>query len=290
LRIVAAALIVGLQCLIESTGNYTFFNLLTIALCLLLLDDQFMFCARKFVLAWWKPAQAEGVSPESGGAPAVAKINADENETDRDNVQETEIDAASRPRQPVRTFIRQNGFICCAAFLLVGLDLTHVTGLALPPFDYLAAVTSPFGISNGYGLFAVMTTARDEIIIEGSNDKVTWLAYELPFKPGDLRRPPPIVAPLQPRLDWQLWFASLSNYEQEPWLGHLMFKLLKGTPEVERLFRFDPFAGSAPKFIRASMYTYTFTDLQTLFQTGAWWRRTYKGPYFPVAALNGPAQ
>ncbi len=39
LRLMAAGLIIFLQIVIAITGNYCFFNLLTIALCLLLIDD-----------------------------------------------------------------------------------------------------------------------------------------------------------------------------------------------------------------------------------------------------------
>ena len=74
---------------------------------------------------------------------------------------------------------------------------------------------SPFGIANNYGLFAVMTTARDEIIVEGSNDGSRWLPYEFKYKPGDVYRAPPVIAPLQPRLDWQMWFAALGTYREQ---------------------------------------------------------------------------
>ena len=83
---------------------------------------------------------------------------------------------------------------------LLGVMTRHVPDEGVA-FLYLLA---PFRIVNTYGLFAVMTTERPEIIIEGSNDGETWLPYEFPFKAGDLNQAPPFVAPLQPRLDWHV--------------------------------------------------------------------------------------
>jgi hypothetical protein len=87
------------------------------------------------------------------------------------------------------------------------------------------AWTAPIEVVNSYGLFAVMTTTRPEIVFEGSNDQQNWQEYELPYKPGDVHRGLPVIAPLQPRLDWQLWFAALSNEQQDPWVGVLALRL-----------------------------------------------------------------
>ena len=38
-------------------------------------------------------------------------------------------------------------------------------------------------------------------------------------------------APHQPRLDWQMWFAALGRYEHNPWLIHLIYRLLVGQKE-----------------------------------------------------------
>ena len=74
----------------------------------------------------------------------------------------------------------------------------------------------PYRTFNSYGLFAVMTTERHEIIVEGSNDGVNWLPYEFKYKPGDVMKRPGFVAPYQPRLDWQMWFAALGDYQHNP--------------------------------------------------------------------------
>jgi hypothetical protein len=75
----------------------------------------------------------------------------------------------------------------------------------------------PFRSVNHYGLFAVMTTSRPEIVVQGSTDGQNWLDYGFKYKPGDLKRRPGFVAPHQPRLDWQMWFAALGSYQNNSW-------------------------------------------------------------------------
>ncbi len=126
----------------------------------------------------------------------------------------------------------------------------------------LVARLAPFGVVNSYGLFASMTTVRIEIEVQGSNDGEKWETYEFRYKPGDPRRAPPWVAPHQPRLDWQMWFAALGNYRQNPWFSNFMARLLSASPEVLRLLERDPFGGIRPKYVRALAYEYHFSDIQ----------------------------
>jgi len=148
----------------------------------------------------------------------------------------------------------------------------------------------PFRLVNGYGLFAVMTTERPEIIVEGSDDGVTWRAYEFKWKPGDVRRPPCFVAPHQPRLDWQMWFAALSYYQGTPWFHQFLLRLLGNSPDVLGLLRTNPFPDKPPRFIRAVVYEYRFTDFAGRRATGAWWRRESRGLYSPVLSLRDPTR
>src|SRR5262249_821960 len=135
---------------------------------------------------------------------------------------------------------------------------------------------------NSYGLFAVMTTTRPEIVIEGSNDSETWLAYEFRYKPGDVNRAPQIVEPHQPRLDWQMWFAALGSYQQNRWFSNLMVRVLQGEPSVLRLLRYNPFPGTPPRYARARLYIYHFTH----WRERAWWTREEHGLYFPAVSLK----
>jgi hypothetical protein len=126
-----------------------------------------------------------------------------------------------------------------------------------------------------------MTTERNEIVIEGSNDKENWYEYKLPYKPQDLNEAPKTIEPFQPRLDWQMWFASLSNYQQNQWYINLMIRLLQGSEDVTKLFANNPFPNTPPKFIRGAFYNYKFTSLEERERTGHYWKREYLGLYSP---------
>ena len=127
-----------------------------------------------------------------------------------------------------------------------------------------------------------MTTTRPEILIEGSDDGSTWRPYEFRYKPGDPERRPRFVAPHQPRLDWQMWFAALGSYEENPWLVRLVGRLLEGSPEVLGLLAHNPFPEHPPRYVRAALFDYRFTSSEERHRTGAWWRREAKGLYLPA--------
>jgi hypothetical protein len=131
-----------------------------------------------------------------------------------------------------------------------------------------------------------MTTTRREIVIEGSDDGQQWKPYEFRYKPGDINRGLPWVAPYQPRLDWQMWFAALSSFRENPWFSQLMVRLLQGEPAVTRLLATNPFPDKPPRFIHAITYDYHFTDWSTRRRTGAIWTRRYNGEYFPQVSLR----
>jgi hypothetical protein len=143
-------------------------------------------------------------------------------------------------------------------------------------YNYVA----PFRSINGYGLFAVMTTTRHEIVLQGSMDGVKWETYEFKYKPGAADRPPPFVAPYMPRLDWQMWFAALGDVQSSPWMAQLALRLFQAEPDVLALLARDPFDGKPPRYLRANLDDYRFTDFAELRKTGNWWRSEPKGIYF----------
>jgi len=250
LRAVGGCAIIAFQIMIALTGNYTFFNVLTIALCIPLFDDM---AIRRLL-----PARLRQSAMPAPYLRAVWKRAAP-------------------------------GIVGGIIFMGSGtlfIDQLSPVSVVPAPLYVSARTLSRYGIVNTYGLFAVMSTSRQEIVIEGSNDGVTWLAYEFTFKPGDTRRAPPWVAPHQPRLDWQMWFAALGSYQNNPWFVNLMFRLLKGQPEVLALLANNPFPARPPKFIRAILYDYTFTDVYTLQKDGTWWTRSEEGLYFPEASID----
>lgn len=133
-------------------------------------------------------------------------------------------------------------------------------------------------LANTYGAFGTVTRDRHEVIIEGTADEeltpdTVWREYELKGKPGDPARRPRQVAPYHLRLDWQLWFASLSTRYAAGWLPALVTKLLAGEQHVRALFRHDPFPDSPPSFVRARLFHYRFTTRQERRDTGDWWVR-----------------
>jgi hypothetical protein len=134
----------------------------------------------------------------------------------------------------------------------------------------------PFRSVNAYHLFAHMTLVRREPVIEGSMDGVTWLPYELRYEPGDPDRPPPFVAPHQPRVDFQLWFLLLGPPDAR-WFERLLDRVLHAPDVVAPLFARDPFPETPPRFVRVAVYRYRFTDFATRAATGAWWRRDLLG-------------
>ena len=238
--------LVGLQMLIILTGNYCFFNLLAIALCLLLIDD-----------VTWKGLLTKRFMP------TIRFIE-----------------------QPPRRYKR----ICIAivATLLLLLSGIRFTGQLFRDARFPdVAWIAPFRSVNTYGLFADMTESRPEIIVEGSNDRITWETYQFRWKPGDLTATPKWVAPHQPRLDWQMWFAALQgSYQRTPWFLNFMGALLQGKPKVLQLLADNPFPDTPPRYIRATLYDYRFTDLATKRLKGTWWHREWKSIYCPAISLR----
>jgi len=245
-RLIAFFGITGFQLLIIFTGNYCFFNLLAIGLCLTLLDDgHLVFMGNIF--------------------SSVEKI-----------------------REGGIFYKILTGLAGVLVFIVSsGLMADEFARIPLPkPVEKLIEWESPFRSINNYGLFAVMTTQRNEIILEGSNDGEQWLAYEFRYKPGDVNQAPRWVMPHQPRLDWQMWFAALGSWRENQWLISLMQRLLQGEPSVERLLAVDPFAGHPPKYIQAVFWDYHFTDFKTRGPNGPWWQREIKGLYCPTVSLH----
>ena len=249
-RQAACGVFVFLMILISLTGNYCFFTLLTAGLCLLLLDDLFL---ARFFPKWLRPAVPAPVAPGRSSVARSAGVAA----------------------------------LAIAILLLSGAETAvRLFRVRRMPLAGLLQWASPLRSVNSYGLFAVMTRTRPEIIVEGSNDGGTWLAYEFKWKPGDLKRRPAFAAPHQPRLDWQMWFAALGDYRDNPWFVGFLLRLLRGSPEVAALLDKNPFPDKPPRFIRAGLYQYHFTDIATRRATGEWWRRERTGVYCPEISLR----
>ena len=307
-RQIACGAFALLMLLISLTGNYCFFNLLTVALCVLLLDDVFVLRLLPASVAAFVrtrlPSPAEpALQPREAGQSAPASCSAGPCSRPT-NPPAAPPEAGSRPAAAPVMFpswegsgmglgvaVRTAALSVLAAFIMVvsvtetAARLFRARNLPQPLLGLLQWV-SPLRTINTYGLFAVMTTTRPEIVVEGSNDRLTWLTYHFKWKPGDPKRRPAFVAPHQPRLDWQMWFAALGDYRGNPWFVNFLVRLAQGSPEVLALVEKNPFPEQPPRYLRAVLYEYHFTDWATRRATGNWWRRERKGLYCPEIALR----
>lgn len=149
-----------------------------------------------------------------------------------------------------------------------------------------------FHLVNSYGLFRVMTGVggRPEVSVEGSfSGDSDWQPYDFYFKPARLDTSPPIVIPHQPRLDWQMWFAALGKYKENPWFVSLVYRLLKNQKEVVDLFAHNPFPKDPPKFIRARRFKYRYSPFDSSKRKKNphhWWKRKRVGDYMPSMSLQ----
>ncbi len=254
IRFAAAAALAGFQVVIMTTGNYGFFNLLSLALCVLVLDD-----------GVWPKAWRSRFGRGDGGA------------------------AGKRDRERAGRW--PTSVVAPAVAVVFGVSLVSLFGALrwnpswMEPLPTLYRLQAPLRLVNPYGLFAIMTTRRPEIVMEGSADGVEWRPYEFRWKPGEVARQPEFMAPHMPRLDWQMWFAALGDVRREPWFLRFSERLLQGSPPVLALLEKNPFPHSPPGYVRAALYDYRFSDAATRRATGAWWTREPRGLYCPVLTL-----
>jgi hypothetical protein len=97
---------------------------------------------------------------------------------------------------------------------------------------------------------------------------------------------PPQIAPYQLRLDWQMWFASMSSANEYPWTLNLEWKLLHNHAGAVSLFANNPFPDKPPKYIRAVLYRYAFAKPGNA--QGLWWTREKLGDWIPAMSANDP--
>jgi uncharacterized membrane protein YphA (DoxX/SURF4 family) len=245
-RGVAVAVLVATQAGIFLTANYGFFNPLTIVLCLFALDDDH--------LAWVATRLGRTLAP-ARGAPAPE-------------------------RQDLLALRIFGGGVLAAVSVLPFAPFIPVA----PPRAALRLLHSTRTI-NAYHLFVHMTLVRKEVVIEGSEDGERWESYELRWKPGDVDRAPPFVAPHQPRVDFLFWFLTLGR-GSDPWFQRLARAVQDDPDAVAPLFSRNPFP-RGPRFVRVSVWRYVFTDLATRRATGAWWTRTFEGASNAIEKRGG---
>jgi predicted DCC family thiol-disulfide oxidoreductase YuxK len=249
LRFFAAFGTLLLQICILITGNYNWFNLQTMLLCLPLFDDAAIQKILPRRLARLQPVGAENRAPRRAVTVVVSAL----------------------------------------ALLIVFYSLVQMDKRfgGNPPVVAQAVdrIIEPLHIVSGYGLFAVMTTKRDEIVIEGSDDGFEWREYEFRYKPGEVARRPRWNIPYQPRLDWQMWFAALDNPQRLLWFRLFVQRLLENEPAVTALLEKNPFPDKPPEYVRAQFYDYSYAGSEEKAK-GLWWDRRLLGLYFPMVHLK----
>jgi hypothetical protein len=265
------------------TANYTFLNYLVLSLGFLLLDDR---CVRSLLPSRLcnRLPMPEAIPRRENHPRAVESLSI----LCTPDATTEETTSSTRAKDwSFRAFLRLAG-VCVSAVVLswIGYATTaemirlEWPDLPLPTTPVVAL--EPLRIANEYGLFAVMTRGRYEIEFQGSNDGQQWTPYLFRYKPQALDEAPGIYAPYQPRFEWNLWFASLGDWEQNNLVPETQERLLENDPDVLALFKGNPFAQAPPRFVRAVLWQYWFTSIEEKRRTGNWWRRNLLGLYAPV--------
>jgi hypothetical protein len=272
------------------TANYTFLNYLVLILAFLLLDDRFLM--QFFPAKWKQPLLGRSITLPTEPAPLAVdqlSILAPPSSPSTDEATARK-DAPRDPWQNIRSWVAPLRVAVTAVLLTWIFYATTaqlvwmVTPAPLPTSP--VALLDPLRIANRYGLFAVMTRGRYEIEFQGSNDGQTWIAYPFRHKPQELDKPPRIYAPYQPRLDWNLWFASLGEWRDNPMVLRTQRRLLSNDPDVLALFAANPFPQGPPRQVRAVLWQYWFTSMAEKREHGPWWRRELLGLYAPAIQLG----
>ena len=247
-RHIAGVLLVSFQVILILSGNLSFLNWLTIVPMLACFDDSF-----------WRRILPRRLVACAERAAAEAK--------------------------PLRS---QQIAVTALAIVVAWLSLYPVANL----LSQRQAMNTSFDrlhLVNTYGAFGSVGKERYEIVFEGTADSAVtettqWEEYEFKAKPGHPKRRPPIVAPYQPRIDWQIWFAAMSTPQNYPWTVHFVWKLLHNDAGTLSLLANNPFPDAPPRFIRAEFYRYEFAAPNG--PGGAWWKRIRVGAWLPAMSID----
>lgn len=246
IRTGVAVLVIVFQVLLFLTGNFAFFNLLTAAIFAFLIPDS-------WYLTFFK------LSPEIF---AFVKF---------DN---SKVLFAVALSSLAAIHLALNVFWFVHIFNLPAKG----TRFLLP----LVRLMYPFKICNSYGLFAVMTKQRFELILQGSVDGVNWQTYQFKSKPTSAQSWPTQIAPLHPRFDWQLWFCSLADFEQSPWLNNLIARIFWQSEDVLSLFKTNPFANQEVLHLRFQKLELRPNGILEILKTKTWYHEISRQNFGPI--------
>ena len=250
LRHLAGVLLISFQFILILSGNLSFLNWLTIVPAIACFDDSFF----KKILPRWIIKKSEYA------------------------------------RENQKTYSWQPYISWSLVILIAMLSIPVIQNL-LSLHQYMNTSFTSIPIVNTYGAFGSIGKERYELILEGTTDEVItsktlWKEYEFKAKPGNIYRHLPIIAPYQPRIDWQIWFAAMESPQQNPWLIHLIWKLLDNDKDALGLLANNPYSNNPPKYIRVQFYKYQFNKPGE--KSGAVWSRTYIGEWLPPLSRTNP--
>nr|VFJ88885.1 MAG: Lipase maturation factor [Candidatus Kentron sp. LFY] len=240
-RVTAALLTIVMQLSIIATSNHNFINLLTILLCLLLLDDR--------IVARFVPERLRERLMKRKRQKATPKVPT--------IVLAVAIFGTSLP-----------------------LTASMVTGIE-PSGSFLQVIhfARGYGLGAIYHVFPTMQTERLELVIEGSANGRHWWPYRFRYKPNDTDTAPRFIVPHQPRLDWMMWFVPTQAPMIIDWFERFLWRLAQNEPTVTALLEENPFADEPPRFLRILAYRYRFTTPEERKKTGEWWQAEYLGRF-----------
>ena len=244
-RLFAAAFTIVIQVLIIATSNHNWINLLTIVLCLFLLDDAILKKVLPRRLCFYVSLEGDVNS---------SRIS------------------------------KRNYLLPVFAVMILVSSVTAFTGMVsnvdvIQELRKTTGLVRIWGIGHIFHVFPNMQTERHELVIEGSDDGLHWKTYEFKYKPGRLDEKPAFIVPHQPRLDWMIWFVPPRSREMLYWFDGFLARLEHGSPEVLDLLEYNPFPDKPPRYLRVQVYQYWFTSAKERAETGHWWKREYMGQF-----------
>lgn len=188
----------------------------------------------------------------------------------------------TRSSQPRFWHSRVAMFVAVAVIIFSAIPLSSLVQSNLntpkPLMDAYKKVY-PWRIVNLYTPLNRVQKDRFELLIQASLEAQNWQDYHFLYKPGSiLDTRPMFLSPHISRLEYLLWVAAQTDYQQEIWISRLLHRILEDSPAAISLFQKEPFA-EVPEYIRAARYKFEFTKWDQ--PTSDWWSMEFFDIYTP---------